>query len=60
MPLYRITSRPPSEANKSRKDRYGANNLVRIKEAFANLAQATDEDRASVTNLTDANMNLVI
>ena len=29
-----------------------------IKEAFANLAQATAEDRAAVTNLTDANRHL--
>ena len=37
---------------------YGANNLVGIEEAFANLAQATLEDRAGVTTLTRANMNL--
>ena len=29
-----------------------------IKEAFANLAQATAEDRAAVTNLTGSNKNL--
>ena len=29
-----------------------------IKEAFANLAQATAEDRSAVTNLTDANRHL--
>ena len=38
---------------------YGANNLVGIKEDFANLDQATAEDRAAVTNLTDANKNLI-
>ena len=37
---------------------YGANNLVGIEENFSNLDQAAAEDRASVTNLTDANMNL--
>ena len=30
-----------------------------IEEAFDNLAQATAQDRAVVTNLTDANMNFV-
>ena len=29
-----------------------------IKEAFANLSQATAEDRDTVTNLTDANIHL--
>ena len=43
----------------SRQGGYGANNLVGIKEAFANLAQATVVDRAGVTNLTDSNKNLV-
>ena len=37
---------------------YRANNLVGMEEAFANLSQATSEDRAAVTYLTDANMNL--
>ena len=32
---------------------------MRIKEASANLAQATAEDRASVNNLTYVNMNLL-
>ena len=31
---------------------------MEIKEAFANLAQSTSEDRAAVTNLTDANLKL--
>ena len=39
---------------------YGANNLVQIEEAFANLTQATSEYRAAVTNLAGANMNLMI
>ena len=38
---------------------YRANDLVGIKESFKNLAQATAEDRVSVTNLTGANMNLM-
>ena len=42
----------------SRQGRYGANNLVVIEEAFTNLAQATAEDRAAVTNLTDENRHL--
>ena len=29
-----------------------------IEEALANLAQATEEDRAAVTNLTDSNRHL--
>ena len=29
-----------------------------IEEAFANLAQATEEDRAAVTNLPDSNRHL--
>ena len=37
---------------------YGANNLVFIEEAFANLAQATAEDREAVTKLTKANRYL--
>ena len=32
---------------------------MRIKEASANLAQATAEDRAAVNNLTYVNMNLL-
>ena len=32
--------------------------LFGIEEALANLAQATAEDRATVTNLTDSKMNL--
>ena len=37
---------------------YGANKLIRIEEAFTNLSQETADDRAEVTNLTGANMNL--
>ena len=32
--------------------------MVVIEEAFANLVQATAEDRAEVTNLADANRHL--
>ena len=39
---------------------YRVNNLVGINEAFANLDQATAEDRAAVNNLTDANTHLAI
>ena len=42
----------------SRQGGYGSNNLVGIQEAFTILAQATAEDRAAVTNLTDANRHL--
>ena len=42
----------------SRQDGYGANNLVGIEGAFANLSQETAEDRAKVTNLTDSNKHL--
>ena len=38
----------------SRQGGYRSNNLVGIKEAFANLAHTTTEDRAAVTNLTAA------
>ena len=37
---------------------YGANNLVGTEEALANLVQASAEFWASVTYLTDTNMNL--
>ena len=37
---------------------YGAKKLVDIEEAFTNLDQATAEDRATVTNLTDTNRHL--
>ena len=37
---------------------YGANNLIEIENAFANLAQATADDRTSVINLTGPSMNL--
>ena len=43
----------------SRQGGYEANNLVGIKEAFTNFAQATEEERVAVNNLTDANRNLV-
>ena len=42
----------------SRQGGYGANNLVGIEEAFTNLAHTTAEDRAAVTNLTEANIHL--
>ena len=37
---------------------YGDNNLFGIEEAFANLVQATAEDREAANNLTGANINL--
>ena len=37
---------------------YGDNNPVGIKEAFVNLAQATEEYREELINLTEANMSL--
>ena len=43
----------------SRQGGYGAKNLVGIEEAFANLAQATAEDRAEVNNLNYSNNHLV-
>ena len=42
----------------SRQGGYGDNNLVFIKEAFTNIAHATAEDRAAVSNLTDKNRHL--
>ena len=42
-----------------RQGAYRSNNLVGIKEAFANLSQSTEEYRASVTNLTDTNISLI-
>ena len=36
---------------------YGANNLVGIEEAFTNLAQATAEYMAAVTNFTEAKIH---
>ena len=42
----------------SRQGGYGSNNLVGIEEAFTNLAHATADDRAEVTNLTEANRHL--
>ena len=40
-----------------RKGGYRAKNLVGIKETFSNISQETAEDRAEVTNLTDANIH---
>ena len=37
---------------------YGDKNPVGIKEAFVNLAQATEEYREELINLTEANMSL--
>ena len=42
-----------------RHGKYGEHNTKGIKEAFYNLVQATTEDRAAVTNLTDANKTLL-